>query len=318
MGIFDTFSKRQKRLEKTGQQDIYQYNTLPGPFRVQVVHIWRTAIGQYYSPQGYSYTRDEPSPSNQLWQFIHDALARELGLPVLAGEWNSNPKERCILFLTQADTSGALDIIQLSFQAIDRGVRKMDEYQLQDSQITQDPDSAIEELNHRFWEHGIGYQYAGGSLVRLDSQFAHVEIVTPALSLLNASGFDGPADEFRRAFDHYKHGRNKEAVAEALKAFESTMKSICKARKWAYQSTATAQPLIKLLFDKGLIPPELESHFSGLRSAMESGLPTISNRTSRHGQGATPTTIPSHFAAYALHLLASNIVFLVEAHKALK
>jgi hypothetical protein len=74
---------------------------------------------------------------------------------------------------------------------------------------------------------------------------------------------------------------------------------------------------IDTLFKNGLIPAELGSHFAGLRTAMESGLPTLSNRTSRHGQGAVPTQIPSYFAAYALHLMASNIIFLVEAHKAL-
>jgi hypothetical protein len=316
MGIFDTFSKRQKRLQTAGQQDIYQYDTLPAPFRVQVVHIWKTAIGRYYRPQGYS--TGDPSPSNTFWQFIHDTLARELGIVVLAGDWTNDPSDRCVQYLGKADTSGALDIIELSFRTIDGGIRRMHDYAKQDAGITQDADSAIEELNHRFQEHGIGYQYVDGILVRFDSQFAHAEIVTPALTLLNAGGFDGPADEFIRAFDHYRHGRNKEAVAEALKAFESTMKSICKARKWSHPPNATALPLIKLLFDKGLLPAELESHFAGLRSAMESGLPTISNRTSRHGQGPEATTIPQHFAAYALHLLASNVVFLVEAHKALK
>ena len=119
------------------------------------------------------------------------------------------------------------------------------------------------------------------------------------------------------AFDHHRHGRNKEAMTEALKAFESTMKAVCKARDWSHPANATAIPLVKFLIEKGLIPAELESHFAGLRSAMESGLPTISNRTSRHGQGADPITIPPHFAAYALHLAASNIVFLVQAHKSL-
>lgn len=193
----------------------------------------------------------------------------------------------------------------------------MDRYDVHDAQIKQGPDSAIEELNGRFRERGIGYQYVNGILVRLDSQFAHAEVVKPALGLLNASGFDGPADEFMRAFQHYRHGRHKEAVAEALKAFESTMKAICEARKWSYPSTSTAKQLMEILFDKGLVPKILESHFTNLRAAMESGLPTLRNKTSGHGQGAVPVEIPAYFAGYALHLMASNIIFLVEAHKAL-
>jgi len=96
------------------------------------------------------------------------------------------------------------------------------------------------------------------------------------------------------------------------------MKAICTSRKWKVPANATAKPLMDIIFGQGLVPKELESQFAALRSAMESGLPTLSNRTSRHGQGADPVSIPPHFAAYALHLCASNIVFLVQAHKSLK
>lgn len=233
------------------------------------------------------------------------------------GDGSSAPAIQCRQYLLKADTDGALDIIETSFRMIDHHVRQWDSYEQESAGISQDPDSAIEELNHRFREHGVGYQYEDGILIRLDSQFIHAEVVKPALSLLHEARFDGPADEFIRAFDHYRHGRTKESVAEALKAFESTMKAICKARGWSYPANATARPLIEILFQNGLVPADLQSHFAGLRSAMESGLPTLSNRTSRHGQGADPVSIPSHFAAYSLHLVAANIVFLVQAHKSL-
>ena len=113
-------------------------------------------------------------------------------------------------------------------------------------------------------------------------------------------------------------GENKDAIADALSAFESTMKAICDDRGWKYGPKDTAKPLLDILFKNGLIPADLLSHFTGLRSAMESGLPTIANRTSRHGQGSTPTAVPDHYVAYALHLVASNIVFLVECNKAHK
>jgi hypothetical protein len=66
-----------------------------------------------------------------------------------------------------------------------------------------------------------------------------------------------------------------------------------------------------------LIPQYLETYFSGLRQVLEAGVPTVRNKTSGHGQGATPTHVPEHLAAYVLHLAASNIVMLIEAHKAL-
>jgi hypothetical protein len=314
MGVFETFSKRKKRVESAGQQDVYQYISLPQPFRAQIVHIWNTAIGVYYVPSGYS--TGEASPANDLWEFIFKTLCRERGVFSLGSAYDTADVQ-CKGFMLNAEMDGALDVIELSFRAIDRVARRFQPWQVDRARITQTPDDAIEELNHRFQEHGIGYQYVAGELIRIDSQFIHAEAVKPALSLLNQAGFDGPADEFMRAFEHYRHGRLKESVAEALKSFESTMKAICKARKWPHPANATAKPLMDTLFKNGLIPSELEGHFAGLRAAMESGLPTISNRTSRHGQGPDPVTLPPHIAAYALHLAASNIVLIVQAHNVL-
>lgn len=312
MTIFETFSKRQKRLERAGKQDVYQYENLPHEFRVQIIHIWKSSIGRYYMPR--DAFGGEASPANVFSETIHNTLTRELGVFALS-EAMDDPNIQCQQYLLKTDTSGALDIIELSFRVIERIVKNKRPYE---AEITQDADSAIEELNHRFQEHGIGYQYVNGDLVRIDSEFIHAEAVKPTLSLLHELGFDGPAEEFILGYEHYRHGRHKEAIAEALKSFESTMKAICTARNWTVPPGATAKPLISILLTNGLIPADLESHFTGLRSAMESGLPTMSNRRGRHGQGSDTVTIPPHFAAYALHLAASNIVFLVRAHKTLK
>jgi len=112
MGILETFSKRKRRLEKAGQQDIYQYDELPYPFRVQVAHIWDTAIGRYFVD---SYRRGSSSPANEWWQYVHDTLAREQGVFRLGGEEYSSPKEMCIVYLLSNTTSvfSVLDIIEL-------------------------------------------------------------------------------------------------------------------------------------------------------------------------------------------------------------
>jgi hypothetical protein len=38
MAIFETFSKRKRRIENAGKQDVYQYTDLPQPFRIQIFH----------------------------------------------------------------------------------------------------------------------------------------------------------------------------------------------------------------------------------------------------------------------------------------
>ncbi len=76
--------------------------------------------------------------------------------------------------------------------------------------------------------------------------------------------------------------------------------------------------LIAIVFDKGLIPPLMQSHFSALRSTLESGVPTIRNNQSGHGQSPNQIAVPEYIAAYILHLTASNILLLAKADQEMK
>lgn len=177
-------------------------------------------------------------------------------------------------------------------------------------------DDAIADLNHRFRENGCGYQYDGGRILRVDSQLLHSEVVKPALALVVAKGFEGPNKEFLVAHEHLRHARYEAAVTEACKAFESTMKAICDARRWKYDaSKATASTLIKILIDNELVPNYSGEHLRAVEKSLI-GLATVRNKNSGHGGGAKPRDLPEHVAAYALHLAAANIVFLIECHLA--
>ena len=183
---------------------------------------------------------------------------------------------------------------------------------------TQDPyfhytmtqSQAVEELNTRFKEHGIGYQFESNEIVRIDSKFLHQEAVKPALQILEATHYAGANEEFRKAHGHYRHRRYSEAINECLKALESTLKVICKKRKWAFSDRDPAKILLEIIFKNGLVPDYLENEFTGLRAVLESGVPTIRNRESGHGAGEEPRHIPQHLTAYVLHLTASAIVFI--------
>jgi len=125
--------------------------------------------------------------------------------------------------------------------------------------------------------------------------------------------FKGANEEFLSAHAHYREGKYKECLNDSLKAFESTLKVICHKRRWAFKATDSAKNLIDLIFEKELIPPFLQSHFTGIRSTLESGVPTVRNKLGGHGQGAQPIDAPNYIAAYALHLTATNILLLVQA-----
>ena len=284
MAIFDLFSKRQKRLR--GEiPDVYVYDALSNPLRVQIVHIWNDTLIHY--------------------EFIVDTLCREYGVFRLAETDNihgrNHRQELFEFFLKEENFEKALDAVELSF------------WYIKHQHVQERADDAIEELNQRFKEHGVGYQFTNRQIIRIDSEFTHTKIVKPALRLLGQKQYAGAQQEFLKAHEHYRKGNAKEALNECLKAFESVMKAICDKRGWSYSNTATARPLIQVCFDNGLIPSFWQSHYSSLRNILESSVPTGRNKLSGHGQGTTPEAVPDHLVAYMLNMTASAIVFLAEA-----
>jgi hypothetical protein len=299
--------------------DVYQYDDLPDVLRGQIVHIASEAIGRWRQPQEYSY--NPPHPPNNFWGLIFKIMIRELGQFALS-ERNSKgpPSTQCIDYLMTAPTEQVLDLVEVMLVMVNGPIRGMDPMERQMYGIG-DPDDAINELNGRFREHGVGFELVGNKIIRIDSKLVHAEAVKPALALLHGAGkrFTGPLDEFMDAHQKYRRGENKDAIVAACKSFESTLKAICEARKWVFDPHKdTASTLLKIVFDNGLIPDWMQAQFGALRSVLETGVPTVRNKTSGHGQGATPTDVPPYLARYALNLAASNIVFLIEAHQAKK
>ena len=309
MPITEIYSKRLK--SALGDlPDLYTYDSIPQELRIQVTYLWAelTSISQHSS---WPLSKNS---KKQMYQQVSQTLAREYGrLQLVENQHYNHYNLHCYAFLLNCSTEQALDIIELSFQVLLEMSSSVGHQYSWRNQVR----TAIEELNHRFREHGVGYQFVDGFIVKVDSQFVHQEIVRPALRLLHEAGFEGASEEFLAAHEHYRHGRNKEAVNEALKSYESTMKTICDQQDWEYSDSASASKLVTIVVDNGLVPTYLLDHMSGLRSALDSGLITIRNKGAAHGQGAQTVEAPDSVAAFALHLAASNIVFLVERHKEL-
>ena len=83
-------------------------------------------------------------------------------------------------------------------------------------------------------------------------------------------------------------------------------------RGWTCTEKENAGRLIQIVFDKDPIQSFMQSHFSVPGNTLESGLSSIRNKLSAHGQ-AEETTVPDYIAAYALHLTASNTLLLAKA-----
>jgi hypothetical protein len=301
MGLYDIYSKRQRRMR--GEfTDVYTYDKIPHQLKVQIIHIINDCIDSYYS---------DNDIVNQVFVVPEVILCREYGLFELIDKYAHNHPYPVLGFFEKTkDSEEALDVIELVFQAIDTVVRENFEQHYSDSV---NPDEAISDLNARFKEHGLGFSFDAGMLIRVDSTFTHSEIIKPTISLLANPIFAGANDEYLTAHEHYRHGRNKECLIDCLKAFESTMKIICAEKGWAFDPAKdTANRLIQICFAEQLVPTFMQTHISALKSVLESGIPTVRNKLAGHGQGTQPRDVDDEVARYGLNLTGSNIIFLVE------
>ncbi|MEW6369920.1 MAG: STM4504/CBY_0614 family protein [Pseudomonadota bacterium] len=313
MALLDLFSKRQKRV-RGEVRDVLTYDELPNAFRVQMVHILSEVLGSHEEAgNGYS----SVAQVGLAYQRIVSALRREYGVFELgkrpAHERHNFAIELFNFILQEQSVERVLDAVELACRYIDQETRNYSYRSIYDASSV--ADGALTEINSRFLENGVGFRYEADQIIRVDSEVVHAEVVKPALALLHDAKFKGAEAEFHSAFEHYRHGRAKEALTDCLKSLESTMKSIAAARKWKHSANATAQPLIALMFEKALIPGFWATHFSGLRAMLEGGVPTVRNRQAGHGQGVEVVEVPPHLVAFALHQTAAAIVFLVAAEQ---
>jgi len=306
MAVFDIFSKRQKRLRGEAP-DIFVYDNLPGPLRIQIIHIIRDAFGTDKDIYGH---QSQPFAA---YKFVHETLCREYGVFTLGKGFHQSDEEYIFDHLLHTpDVEKAMDVIELSFKYIDRIINeKLQEY-VYNTEINIEPDDAIIELNDRFKEHGIGFQFESGEIIKVDSTIVHSEITKPTLSLLWNKKFNGANEEYLKAHEHYRHGKNKECLTECLKSFESTLKVICDEKGWVYNQTDTAKKLIQICFQNGLVPAFTQNQFTSLQNLLESGIPTIRNKLGGHGQGNILQKVDDDITRYGLNLTGTNIIFVIE------
>ena len=332
---YEIYSERKRRMQNE-IPDTYQYEIIPQKLRVQILYIWEKVWEKaYYNDFGVLVLSQLATDA---YESIEATLRDEYGVEAL-GESNDSDSEGEDLYqiisnflLKTENTDNVIDVIEVSFRYIDQVIR--DKFRVSTADLFDmafrtnhrdistdsiSPDEAIDRLNRRFRQHSVGYQYESGQIVKVDSQYIHSEVVKPALMFLSDPIYEGANEEFLNAHEHYRNGRNKECLNDCLKAFESCLKTICKKRKWHYDSEKdTANKLIENVLNNGLIPAFMESHFSGLRSALKSGLLPLRNRKAGHGQESEHVVVSEYEAAYALHLTASNILLLAKADENMK
>ena len=303
MAVFDLYSKRLAAQNRG--PDVFSYDQLPTKLRVQIIQIWEELFGNGF----------DHHHTVSAWDVIVSVLRKEYGrFALVQSHYAVDRKDELTGFFMHCPIMEALDTVDLSCRVAE-GLASAEGFQNRMyGNAANVASEAVDEINARFREAAVGYEFSNKTLVRVDNQFVHSEAVLPALKTLGLDGdYSGAEAEFLKAHEHYRHDDASGVLVECCKSFESIMKAICIRRSWTFNPTDTASKLVAVCFDNGLIPSYWQTHFSGLRSVLESALPTPRNRSGGHGAGTSPANVPIELARYVLHMTASTLLFLVEA-----
>ncbi len=301
--MYELFSDRLKR--HNGEIDVFEYNVFPPSFRNQLFYIFSDLIKPF----------EEFNPN--FWDEVELLFCREKGLKHM-GHFpvsSYHGKENIECYISECDNLDLLDFIDYYFNLFDLSFRDLrpEDNPIYDADGT--VSDAIKELNDRLKQHNLGYEFIDSQLIRIDNTLIHKEIVKPALNLLSEEGFEGAEDEIIEAFEARRKGDNKNAILNSCKSFESTMKTICEKNGYAYTEKDAAKNLINILADNEFFPKYMSTYLQNLKNILESGTPVIRNKQAGHGQGTEVVEPSNEFTDYAIHLAATNILFLVNLYK---
>ena len=157
--MYELLSKRIKNAD--GEPEVFTYNSFSQAFRNQVFYILEDVLEPYS-------TCDE-----NLWDIFETNYCREKGLKGMkydkqhAGYGKSSIES----YFVNSNDADFLDTIDYFFYLIDKKLRTIKpEYQY-DYDADGAINDAIAELNYRFKQHNLGYEFANSQIITIDSTF---------------------------------------------------------------------------------------------------------------------------------------------------
>ena len=315
-GMRELYSIRIK--ENSGDPEVFIYE-FPEAFRNQFIAIYK----RYFGDSSVEEIWRIYEQCDYLYDFLADIscnickmFAEEKGLKSI----ENNDLESLERYIDSCSCDDFLDLIdfilgeyvenkEIEEDLLENNINILPEYLSASKQ-------AVKDLNHRFKQNAIGFEFIKGEIIKKTNTVTHEKIVKPALKLLHNEEFRSAEDEYLKAFEFYRKNNNEEAISNASKAFESTMKIICKGMGYEYDKDKdTASKLLGILQKNKFYPSYLNNHMNGLQMALSSGATTIRNKDAAHGQGSEIRNVEDNYVEYILNLVASNIVFLCNIYK---
>ena len=159
MAIRDLFSNRGRPVPPL---DVLDYDVVPISLKVQIVHIWIDALGVGDEPSHYAYMGEVPI-SRAVWADAVATIRREHALFQLVGHPLNDFDEMQKYLLRQdppLSVERVMDLLEVTFSAMESVVQpRWQTRAREEAGIVLPAAAAAAELNQRFLQHGVGYQY---------------------------------------------------------------------------------------------------------------------------------------------------------------
>ena len=187
--------------------------------------------------------------------------------------------------------------------------------------------SLITKINSIFKIDKIGYEIIPVGLENLpfivvpfNSQYLHLETIKQPIDLMYNEEFKGALNEFQKALDKYRINDFENAIINANKSYESTLKSILIFKKITFDEGKDKLPqLIDKVKSANIIDSTLETVFKSFWPVLKNGPNNIRNLSGiAHGQGIDVKKVEKTYADFVLRTVGTYIVFLIERFKETK
>ena len=299
--IFSVFSKREKAPGTVSKP-------LTQEFRFRVFQLCAdTFADNFYGSSG------------EFWKELHRNLSYLHGRPSLAGEPMDSARVDALTFLSLCSEEHFFDFIELifksspydrllrSFNGVDQFVSDVNDFLRVDDlpySLTEFVREEVQKENSNGATFTIIETISYPQIIRRDSGAIHQTAIQPTLTLLANPVFKAANSEFLEALNHFRKGEHADCIAKCGSSFESVMKVICDRKKWPYQQSDTAEPLLKTIVDR----TKMESFFHQPIMLVA----TMRNRlSSSHGAGVQVRRVPERRAQFVINATASAILLLV-------
>lgn len=283
--------------EETGEPDFYIYDEIPDELRGKLRFAIMDCLGRVEK----ALTSFHVSAYELAAGLVARAFGRGLaGIPAYGLD----------NFLINANLTDLLRGIEAILESLARAAeyRSLPRGELTD--LTRD-------INKLFGHYHLGYRIEevdspredepSLQVIRVDSEFTHKEMVKPTLRQLQREGFETAAQQFSDALAEYTDGHYGDAITDANSSFESVLKRVLN------QKAGTAHRLIGDAQKAGYFPSYLGNRAAKFSDLLEA-LPIVRDQEGdAHGKLEGGADM-ERFARYAIHLAATNIIFIVDEY----